>query len=344
MKPLVKTIVIVFSSLLLVGAILFTYLYITIGGSNTVAAVTVPKPMVNATISELKKQSPMSIIEQNEIKAKKEIERQQREQELKRVAIEQPIARAMATTVLPGKLSTGAVPATSSISEPVPIATTQPETKPAGTAEKVKIVYVKEKTNKPVNGTERAEKTEKVDESSYTFIEVGSSNSKTVEAIEREPDAEQRINAVVMGEQNVFPGEPVRLRVTAPSTVRGVLIPKNTVFKAAASMDGQRLFLLASSIAVNGKSFTLNFEGYDTSDGSRGIALPNGMMNQQSAQAQENVGQNTIGAIAGGVGNLGVLNLGQVVNEGVNMARTKNNKIFIRDAQKIYFIPANTGN
>ncbi|MCA6367694.1 MAG: conjugative transposon protein TraM [Cytophagales bacterium] len=341
MKPLVKTIVIVLSSLLLVGAILFTYLYITIGGNNTVAAVTVPKPMVNATIAELKKQSPMSIIEQNELKAKKEMERQQREQELKRVAIEQPIARAMATTVLPGKPSTSAVPASSTISEPVPIATAQNETKPTATAEKVKVVYVKEKTSKPVTVPD---KIEKVDESSYTFIEVGSTNPKKLQAIEQEPDAEQRINAIVMGEQNVFPGEPVRLRVTAASTINGVLIPKNTVFKANASIDGQRLYLFASSIAVNGKSFTLNFDGYDITDGSRGIALPNGMINQQSAQAQENVGQNTIGAIASGVGSLGVFNVGQVVNEGINMARTKNNKIFIRDAQKIYFIPANTGN
>jgi hypothetical protein len=269
------------------------------------------------------------------------MERQQREQELKRVAIEQPIARAMATTVLPGKPSTSAVPASSTISEPVPIATAQNETKPTARYEKVKVVYVKEKTSKPVTVPD---KIEKVDESSYTFIEVGSTNSKKLQAIEPEPDAEQRINAIVMGEQNVFPGEPVRLRVTAASTINGVLIPKNTVFKANASIDGQRLYLFASSIAVNGKSFTLNFDGYDITDGSRGIALPNGMINQQSAQAQENVGQNTIGAIASGVGSLGVFNVGQVVNEGVNMARTKNNKIFIRDAQKIYFIPANVGN
>jgi conjugative transposon TraM protein len=101
------------------------------------------------------------------------------------------------------------------------------------------------------------------------------------------------VKACVHGDQTVMNGQSVFIRLLEPIVVDDATIPANTVLTANASLQGERLGLLVSSIGHDGVIYPVKISIYDT-DGTKGVYIPASMELDALKEIAANMG-NTMG-------------------------------------------------
>lgn len=101
------------------------------------------------------------------------------------------------------------------------------------------------------------------------------------------------IKACVHGDQSVMSGQSVFVRLLEAIVVDDVTIPVNTILTANASLQGERLNLLISTIEYEGAIYPVKMSIYDT-DGTKGVYVPASMEIDALKEVAANMG-NTMG-------------------------------------------------
>jgi conjugative transposon TraM protein len=84
------------------------------------------------------------------------------------------------------------------------------------------------------------------------------------------------IAACVHGDQTVADGQTVRLRILEPMNVKGTILPRNAFVTGSASVQGERLNIVISSLEYGGNIIPVDLSVFDN-DGQAGIFIPNSM-------------------------------------------------------------------
>ena len=117
------------------------------------------------------------------------------------------------------------------------------------------------------------------------------------------------ITAVVHKNETVVNGSIIKLRLTAPVFVDGVMIPKNNFVFGVATLNGERLTIKINSIRYEQSLFPVALSVYDM-DGLEGIEIPGAISRDvaksSAASSLQNIGLTTydpsLGAQAAGAG------------------------------------------
>jgi len=357
MKGAFKTIGIIIFIIIIFAGIVTTYFFATVGtnGSQLNGAIAINLPKTDATIPKAETLTPMAILEKNILNGKE----QQRLTE-----ISAPPSKPMTKIILPSAFGTNIM------REELPSNDASIETKNTISrvtkTENKKNVLISDEPKRDVapenretgkNKNIKEPIKEPNNESNYTFLEITKKPSK-VENID--PDIEQNnlskskekatiknSNAIfldedvtiftsVLGDQSVTVGEMIKVRVTDAFMLADIEVPKHTIMKGRVTLSSDRLNISVTVLMINGKPFKVNYEGSDPTDMMVGIAIDDPAYNNQKRTSEENMlaqTANTLGSSMGG----GALGIGQMFAEGTNLQRIKNNKITIKNGQKIIF-------
>ncbi|NDV69939.1 conjugative transposon protein TraM [Dysgonomonas sp. 25] len=99
------------------------------------------------------------------------------------------------------------------------------------------------------------------------------------------------IRACIHGEQTVMNGQTVVLRLLEPVSIDGGIIPKNTIISGQATLQGERLEIMISSIEYEGSIYSVRLASYDL-DGTKGIYVPGSMELDATKEVAANMGTN----------------------------------------------------
>lgn len=116
-------------------------------------------------------------------------------------------------------------------------------------------------------------------------------------------------------------GSRISIRAMEDVHVRGITIPKNSRLSAIVTISN-RVMISVTSIEMNGKIYTCNFEGYDT-DGMRGIYC-SGLSDMQQRAIQEGLSTGTSVA-SSRLGNIAR----SAVNLGTELVRSSSGKVSV---------------
>lgn len=333
MKPNIKPIVSFAIIFALAIGLLFMFYVLTGSGSGVTGvtdqpAVSVPTPKLdNAPLA-----GPKPAIETVEEKLRKE----QNEQSAS--AIARPEPKVIKPIVAPPSVGDKPVHDNKPETQQASGHTTLPV---ASTSLAVRADTVRKQPRKNIPAT--AKQQQKLparleEETSYTFISLNAPQDTTSKTKQSPTDQKKlQIQAVVLGDQNITPGQYVKLRITEAFSFARINFAKNTILKAKCSVTEGRLLISASSIVYQGSPIPFVADGYDPADMILGLGVPDLDVSQQQAQSVENLTSTTANALSGGLAT-GPLAAGQVITEGFNLIRIKNNKIYMKDGQKIILI------
>ena len=98
------------------------------------------------------------------------------------------------------------------------------------------------------------------------------------------------VRACIAETQVVRVGGTVRLRLSEPVRIDGIVIPRNTPLYGLATIDNARLRVVVSSIEHEGHIFTVEAVAYDT-DGQPGLNIPNSKERTAMKEALASIGQ-----------------------------------------------------
>lgn len=98
------------------------------------------------------------------------------------------------------------------------------------------------------------------------------------------------VRACIAETQVVRVGGMVRLRLSEPVRIDGIVIPRNTPLYGLATIDNARLRVVVSSIEHEGHIFTVEAVAYDT-DGQPGLNIPNSKERTAMKEALASIGQ-----------------------------------------------------
>ena len=98
------------------------------------------------------------------------------------------------------------------------------------------------------------------------------------------------VRACIAETQVVRVGGMVRLRLSEPVRIDGIVIPRNTPLYGLATIDNARLRVVVSSIEHEGHIFTVEAVAYDT-DGQPGLNVPNSKERAAMKEALASIGQ-----------------------------------------------------
>ncbi len=98
------------------------------------------------------------------------------------------------------------------------------------------------------------------------------------------------VRACIAETQVVRVGGMVRLRLSEPVRIDGIVIPRNTPLYGLATIDNARLRVVVSSIEHEGHIFTVEAVAYDT-DGQPGLNIPNSKERAAMKEALASIGQ-----------------------------------------------------
>jgi conjugative transposon TraM protein len=97
------------------------------------------------------------------------------------------------------------------------------------------------------------------------------------------------ISACVHGDQTITDGQAVRLRILEPMSVKGTVIPRNTIVTGTAKIQGERLDIAISSLEYRGTVTPVSLLVLD-SDGQKGVFIPNSMEASAVKEVAANMG------------------------------------------------------
>lgn len=106
---------------------------------------------------------------------------------------------------------------------------------------------------------------------------------------ENRPMKRSAIRAVINDTRKITDGQTVRLRLSDPMRVGGVLIDKNNIITGTAKINDERLMITVTSINNGGTILPVKMEVYDT-DGNLGIFIPNSMEMNAVKEMASNMG------------------------------------------------------
>jgi conjugative transposon TraM protein len=133
------------------------------------------------------------------------------------------------------------------------------------------------------------------------------------------PENANTIQAVVHETQTVVNGSVIKLRLTRPVTISGMLIPKDNFLFGVAALNGERLNIKIGSIRYRNSLFPVALSVYDM-DGLEGIAVPGAISREvakeSAAGSTENLGLNGLNTSFGA----------QAASAGVEAAKTLFNR------------------
>ena len=112
---------------------------------------------------------------------------------------------------------------------------------------------------------------------------ITAAGSKTVQSV-------PTVRACIAETQVVRVGGMVRLRLSEPVRIDGIVIPRNTPLYGLATIDNARLRVVVSSIEHEGHIFTVEAVAYDT-DGQPGLNIPNSKERTAMKEALASIGQ-----------------------------------------------------
>lgn len=115
---------------------------------------------------------------------------------------------------------------------------------------------------------------------------ITAAGSKTVQSV-------PTVRACIAETQVVRVGGTVRLRLSEPVRIDGIVIPRNTPLYGQATIDNARLRVVVSSIEYAGHIFAVEAVAYDT-DGQPGLNVPNSKERAAMKEALASIGQ-TVG-------------------------------------------------
>ncbi len=98
------------------------------------------------------------------------------------------------------------------------------------------------------------------------------------------------VRACIAETQVVRVGGTVRLRLSEPVRIDGIVIPRNTPLYGQATIDNARLRVVVSSIEYAGHIFAVEAIAYDT-DGQPGLNVPNSKERAAMKEALASIGQ-----------------------------------------------------
>lgn len=98
------------------------------------------------------------------------------------------------------------------------------------------------------------------------------------------------VRACIAETQVVRVGGTVRLRLSEPVRIDGIVIPRNTPLYGQATIDNARLRVVVSSIEYAGHIFSVEAIAYDT-DGQPGLNVPNSKERAAMKEALASIGQ-----------------------------------------------------
>ena len=98
------------------------------------------------------------------------------------------------------------------------------------------------------------------------------------------------VRACIAETQVVRVGGMVRLRLSEPVRIDGIVIPRNTPLYGQATIDNARLRVVVSSIEYAGHIFSVEAIAYDT-DGQPGLNVPNSKERAAMKEALASIGQ-----------------------------------------------------
>lgn len=98
------------------------------------------------------------------------------------------------------------------------------------------------------------------------------------------------VRACIAETQVVRVGGTVRLRLSEPVRIDGIVIPRNTPLYGQATIDNARLRVVVSSIEYAGHIFAVEAVAYDT-DGQPGLNVPNSKERAAMKEALASIGQ-----------------------------------------------------
>ena len=103
--------------------------------------------------------------------------------------------------------------------------------------------------------------------------------------------AKNTIRACVHADQTLVDGQGVRLRLLERMRVGSTILPRNTLLTGTASLHGERLAIVITSVEFAGQIIPVKLTVYD-SDGQEGIYIPNSMEIDAAKEVATNLGQN----------------------------------------------------
>lgn len=136
-------------------------------------------------------------------------------------------------------------------------------------------------------------------------------------------DANHPFKVMFIRDEKLSSGQRVTLRLLEDMMIGNVLVPKNTHLMAICNVS-ERMTLSISSIEMNGRIYSVNFEAYDT-DGGKGIYCAQSSATKAAKEAGNQatmLGRNYIGGIAG-------VAAGTIVNAGAMIAQSAKGKVTV---------------
>lgn len=123
--------------------------------------------------------------------------------------------------------------------------------------------------------------------------------------------SEATYTASVFGEQKIFNGSLLKIRLLSPITLpSGIVIPRNTFVSGTVTFAAERVKIKISTIPYQSVLHKVNFTVYDANDGLDGIYIQGGAIQDMNEQAGSEIaeevltypGVNSVGIVKG-VGN-----------------------------------------
>nr|WP_321355580.1 conjugative transposon protein TraM [uncultured Draconibacterium sp.] len=105
------------------------------------------------------------------------------------------------------------------------------------------------------------------------------------------------IEACVHSDQVITPGQNVRLRLLDAIQADNLIIPRHEIITGTASLQGERLNILVSSLEYSGKIVPVEMTVYDT-DGQQGIFVPGSMGRNAVKSILSNMGSSAQSSIS----------------------------------------------
>lgn len=102
-------------------------------------------------------------------------------------------------------------------------------------------------------------------------------------------EEENTISACVHGDQTITDGQAVRLRILEPMSVKGTVVPRNTIVTGTTKIQGERLDIAIPSLEYRGTVTPVSLLVFD-SDGQKGIFIPNSMEANAVKEVAANMG------------------------------------------------------
>lgn len=140
------------------------------------------------------------------------------------------------------------------------------------------------------------------------------------------------IEASIYGDHNVRPGEVIRFRLTEPATISGVSFPRNSIFTAKSTFNGDRMHINTTTLEQKGKRVVADLICHDQ-DQMVGISIPYSAVRDGATETSTDAVDDIISESTGS------LRIISSAAKTITDKLAREQTVFIRDGYKVTFRP-----